>query len=85
MPIKLHNRAGATTRVQISIRETVFCELTVKSPQTLDELVTELKLPRGLIRQALEWKRFRKVRGGWEIAPKRAEKIEAQTTEDAAC
>lgn len=58
------------TALLLNVRQTVFTELTVKSPQTVSALAAELKLAPELIAEALQWKRFCKVHGGWVIGAK---------------
>lgn len=64
MAIKLNQRTGTSSRALTETRNAVFCELSVKSPQSVLALAAELKLEPGRIREALAWGRFRKVRGG---------------------
>lgn len=66
-----HRRADRYGRDILSnARYAVFAELTVKQPQTLDQLVRELKFERALVAEALEWNRFESVRGGYVIGCK---------------
>lgn len=78
-PALTRRRLQYAAAVICNAREMVFTELTVQSPQTVEQLMDHLKVSKGLIMEALSWKRFAKVRGGWVILPKSAK--EAQLTE----
>ncbi len=68
-----HRRAENYGRdILMNARHSVFAELTVKQPQTLSQLVRELKFERALIAEALEWVRFERTVGGYVIGMKEA-------------
>lgn len=66
-----HRRAERYGRdMLVNTRYALFAELSVQQPQTLAQLVRELKFERALVAEALQWERFERVTGGYVIGRK---------------